>query len=146
MAKERFKPSPAKTGAWAIIQCIETGKFLLGKRSEVVNNSGLWNFFGGRVDRGEAPRKALMRELVEETGLRVKEKQLIKLGRVSSISGDMADRDMHYYLLRVSQEIAPRLNREHSNFRWFKRGSLPEKFNRPTTAAIKRGLLKKLEH
>lgn len=146
MAKDRVKPSSARTGAWAIIQCIETGKFLLGKRSEVVNNSGLWNFFGGRVDRGEAPRKALMRELVEETGLRVKEKQLIKLGRVSSFGGDVANRDMHYYLLRVSREIAPRLNREHSNFRWFKPGSLPEKFNRPTTAAIKRGLLNKLQH
>lgn len=146
MAKDRVKPSSARTGAWAIIQCIETGKFLLGKRSEVVNNSGRWNFFGGRVDRGEAPRKALMRELVEETGLRVKEKQLIKLGRVSSISSDVAERNMHYYLLRVSREIAPRLNHEHSNFRWFKPGSLPEKFNRPTTAAIKRGLLDKLKH
>ena len=139
MAKDRIKPSSSQAGAWAIIRCADTGKFLLGKRSGEVNNAGAWNFFGGRVDRGEDPRRALVRELVEEAGLRVKEKQLIKLGHVSG------GRSMHYFLLCLEQEIAPRLNREHSSFRWFKRRSLPARFNRPTTVAIKQGLLNKIK-
>jgi 8-oxo-dGTP diphosphatase len=138
MAKERLNPSLRKAGVWAIIQCADTGKVLLGKRSSVVNNGGAWNFFGGRVDRGESPRTALLRELVEEAGLRVKEKQLVKLGQGRHRSGD---RELHYYLLRLEREVAPRLNREHSNFGWFKPGRLPARFNRPTTIAIKKGLL-----
>jgi len=142
MAKERLNSPSRKAGAWAIIQCVDTGKVLLGKRSSVVNNGGAWNFFGGRADRGESPRSALLRELAEEAGLRVKEKQLVKIGQVSgerrSRSGDC---EMHYYLLRLEREVVPRLNREHSNFGWFKPKRLPTKFNRPTTIAIKKGLL-----
>lgn len=146
MAKDRVKPSSSQAGAWAIIRCADTGKVLLGKRSGEVNNAGAWNFFGGRVDRGEDPRRALMRELVEEAGLRVKEKQLVKLGRVSGgRSRNAGERDMHYFLLRLDQEIAPRLNREHSSFRWFKPHSLPARFNRPTITAIKQGLLDKIK-
>lgn len=146
MTKDRFKSSLPKAGAWAIIHCIATDKFLLGKRSDAVNNSGVWNFFGGRIARGEEPCRALMRELAEEAGFRVKEKHLIKLRRVpGDKNGTASDRDMHYYLLKVEREVAPRLNREHSNFRWFKRCNLPAKFNRPTTVAIKQGLLNKIK-
>ncbi|WP_346285301.1 NUDIX hydrolase [Zoogloea sp.] len=146
MAKDRVKPSSSQAGAWAIIRCADTGKFLLGKRSDEVNNAGAWNFFGGRVDRGEDPRRALVRELIEEAGLRVKEKQLIRLGRVSGgRDRDAGERDMHYFLLRLDQEIVPRLNREHSSFRWFKRRSLPARFNRPTIVAIRQGLLNKIK-
>lgn len=142
MAKDRLKSSLPKAGAWAIIHCIATNKFLLGKRSDAVNNGGVWNFFGGRIDRGEEPCKALMRELAEEAGLRVKQKHLIKLRRVPvDKDSRTCARDMHYYLLKVEHEVVPKLNREHSNFRWFKRCDLPAKFNRPTTVAIKHGLL-----
>ena len=145
MAKERMKPYSAKSaGAWAIIHCADTGRILLGKRSGVVNNAGSWNLFGGRVDRGESPRAALMRELAEEAGLRVKERQLVKLARVLREQGP-SERELHYYLLRVQREVIPRLNREHSNFRWFKRSSLPSRFNRPTTLAIKYGLLNRVK-
>ena len=70
MANERLKSSPRRAGAWAIIHCTTTDKFLLGKRSSAVNNGGAWNFFGGRIDRGEAPCRALLRELAEEAGRR----------------------------------------------------------------------------
>ena len=85
-----------------------------------------------------------MRELAEEAGLRVKQKQLIKLGYLSGTKWGTSDRCLHYYLLTVERELAPKLNREHLDFRWFKRRSLPAKFNRPTTVAIKHGMLDKL--
>jgi len=61
MQKEHSQP-----GAWAVIYCSATGKFLMGKRSSKVNNGGAWNLFGGRIDDGERPREALVRELDEE--------------------------------------------------------------------------------
>ena len=50
-------------GAWAVIYCATTGKFLMGKRSAKVNKAGAWNLFGGRIDNGERPRQALVRDL-----------------------------------------------------------------------------------
>ncbi len=145
MANERLKSSSHRAGAWAIIHCTTTDKFLLGKRSSAVNNGGAWNFFGGRIDRGEGPCRALLRELAEEAGLRVKAKHLSKLRRVPAGGHKRATgRELHYYVLSVEHELAPRLNREHSSFGWFKRNRLPARFNLPTTVAIEQGLLNRI--
>ncbi len=138
MSKARSKSS--KAGTWAIIYCVATDKFLFGKRSGAVRHAGAWNLFGGRVERGEAPCRALVRELAEEAGLQVKAKQLRKLRRVAPVK-NAGNRDLHYYLLKIEREVAPQLNREHSHYGWFKRDELPVMFNFPTTVAIKKGLL-----
>ncbi len=140
MAKERLSSTPPP-GAWAVIHCTKTDTYLLGKRSHAVNNGGAWNLFGGRVDRGEAPARALMRELAEEAGLRIKPKALRRISTIRHRDAD--DRELHYFLLEVERELAPRLNREHSRYGWFKRRQLPSRFNLPTNVAIKHGLLKK---
>ncbi|MCC2596683.1 NUDIX hydrolase [Pusillimonas sp. MFBS29] len=146
MAKERSTPLASKRGAWAVIYCATTGKFLLGKRSSAVNNSGAWNLFGGRVESDEAPTKALVRELAEEAGWRVKPKRLSKLGRVagSKNSQRVGDRELYYYLVKVDKEFVPRLNHEHSGYGWFKHKRLPGKYNLPTAVAIELGLLKNI--
>ena len=132
-------------GAWAVIYCAATGKFLMGKRSSKVNKSGRWNLFGGRIDNGERPKEALVRELDEETGFSIKSRHLNKLytARRRSRPGHMA-RDMHYYVMKTDREFSPRLNHEHSDFRWFKAKQLPCRFNAPTWIAIKNGLLEKV--
>jgi 8-oxo-dGTP diphosphatase len=140
MAKQRLSSTPPP-GAWAVIHCTTTDTYLLGKRSSAVNNGGAWNLFGGRVDRGEAPAEALMRELAEEAGLRIKPKALRRISTIRHRAAD--DRELHYFLLEVERELAPRLNREHSRYGWFKRRRLPSRFNVPTHVAIKRGLLEK---
>lgn len=139
------KETLSQPGAWAVIYCSQTGKFLLGKRSSKVNKGGAWNLFGGRVDSGERPKAALVRELGEEAGLSLKLRQLSKLDTVTlrQRSGRTV-RDMHYYVVLANREFAPRLNREHSEFRWFKPKQLPSRFNAPTWVAIKRGLLEKV--
>ena len=144
MAKDILKESAIPAGAWAVIYCVATETFLFGKRSPAVNKGGTWNFFGGRVDRGELPRAALVRELAEEAGLKVKDEELIELHWVPGLSGDGSFvRDMHYYLLLLDSEFVPSLNFEHSDFRWFKHNELPAGFNRPTSIAIKGGILGK---
>jgi len=141
MAKERLSSAPPPPGAWAVIHCTRTDTYLLGKRSQAVNNGGVWNLFGGRVDRGEAPARALMRELSEEAGLRIKPKALRRISTIRHRKAD--DRELHYFLLEVECELSPRLNHEHSRYGWFKRRQLPSRFNLPTNLAIEHGLLDK---
>ncbi len=56
-----------KVSAVALID--EDGKILLAKRPEGKTMAGLWEFPGGKIDEGETPKEALVRELREELGI-----------------------------------------------------------------------------
>lgn len=45
------------------------GRVLLGQRPEGKSMAGLWEFPGGKVEDGETPEMALIRELEEELGI-----------------------------------------------------------------------------
>jgi 8-oxo-dGTP diphosphatase len=49
------------------------GRVLIAQRPEGKNLAGLWEFPGGKVEAGERPEDALIRELGEELGITVKE-------------------------------------------------------------------------
>ena len=49
------------------------GRVLIGKRARGKQMEGLWEFPGGKVDAGETPEAALIRELEEELGIGVTE-------------------------------------------------------------------------
>ncbi len=49
------------------------GRVLLARRPDNKDLSGLWEFPGGKVDDGETPERALVRELTEELGLDITE-------------------------------------------------------------------------
>ncbi len=137
-----------QAGVWAVIHCTASGTFLFGKRSLVVNKPGIWNFFGGHVDPGETPRAALLRELAEEADLRPSSRDLLQFGGISGAAIQElgyveALRELHYFLLLTDREIEPRLNYEHSEFRWFKPDKMPHSVNRPTAIALNIGLIQK---
>jgi 8-oxo-dGTP diphosphatase len=48
---------------------IESGRVLLSQRKKGTHLSGAWEFPGGKVEAGEDPRQALVRELAEELGI-----------------------------------------------------------------------------
>jgi len=45
------------------------GRVLLAKRPEGKSMAGLWEFPGGKIEAGETPEAALVRELYEELGI-----------------------------------------------------------------------------
>ena len=49
------------------------GRVLIAKRPQGKQLAGLWEFPGGKVDPGERPEAALIRELKEELGIDVNE-------------------------------------------------------------------------
>jgi len=56
----------------AAVALVDTdGRVLLAQRPAGKSMAGLWEFPGGKVDTGETPEAALIRELAEELGLDV---------------------------------------------------------------------------
>ena len=49
------------------------GRVLVAQRPEGKPMAGLWEFPGGKVDQGETPEFALVREIEEELGIEVRE-------------------------------------------------------------------------
>ena len=58
-------------------------RVLLARRPEGKAMAGLWEFPGGKVDAGETPEAALIRELYEELGIDTHESCLAPIGFAS---------------------------------------------------------------
>ena len=134
-----------QVGAWTAFYCPREEAFLFARRSPTVNNPFLWNFFGGQLDAGESPKRAAMRELREEAGVKLAKRSLIPIGhtRLRGLAYTGAERDLHFFLVLCDDLFQPKLNDEHSEFRWFRKDHLPLSINRATAIAVENGLVKK---
>lgn len=65
-----------------------SGRILMTKRAPEKSRSGMWEITGGSKKAGETPEHAACRELFEETGITVQEKDLIRCG---------TDRGAHWF-------------------------------------------------
>jgi len=63
-------------------------RVLLAQRPEGKSMAGLWEFPGGKIDPGETPEAALIRELDEELGIDTRESCLAPIGFASHCYDD----------------------------------------------------------
>ncbi len=90
-------------------------RVLVGKRPEGKALAGLWEFPGGKVEAGERPELALIRELDEELGITVGERCLLPLTFASHAYPDMHLLMPLYVCRRWSGVAQPR---EGQELRW----------------------------
>ena len=96
-------------------------KCLILKRSaSSKNNAGLWEFSGGKLDPGEKPGDALLREIHEETGLKV------QISRVIGASeSEVLDHRVAYLIFEaIADTDAVKLSSEHEAYLWVERPQL----------------------
>ena len=53
----------------AVVMVDVDGRILIAQRPEGKNMAGFWEFPGGKIEPGETPERALIRELKEELGI-----------------------------------------------------------------------------
>jgi len=90
----RLYPDQPLVGVGAIIIC--HGKILLQKR-ERAPDEGKWSIPGGLVELGESLKQAVIREVKEETGLKVEKPELIDV--VENIIPDEKGKMKYHYII-----------------------------------------------
>lgn len=97
------------------------GRVLLARRPEGKAMAGLWEFPGGKVDPGERPEQALIRELKEELGIDTEASCLAPLS-FASHSYDDFHLLMPLWVCRKWKGIAQ--PREGQTLKWVRPGNL----------------------
>lgn len=64
------------------------GRILLAKKPDEGDQPGKWEFPGGKLDEGETPEQALVRELKEELAIETEESCLAPIGFASHDLGE----------------------------------------------------------
>ena len=110
----------AKLGANAIITC--KGRLLLERRTD----SDMWGLVGGGVKKQETGLQAIVREVYEELGLRVRPESFRKLrvygdpGRIAAYrDGSVWRMVIVVYALDLQEEPELRVSRESKELRFF---------------------------
>jgi 8-oxo-dGTP diphosphatase len=72
----------------AVAVVVRDGSVLVGRRDpHALDAAGLREFPGGKVERGETPAAAAVREVREETGLEIRIGRLLETARAESHAG-----------------------------------------------------------
>lgn len=93
------------------------GTWLMQRRPERVEHGGLWEFPGGKVEPGETPEIALIREIEEELGVTLDPASLAPLGFASGWS-DGAGRAIVILLYEALSWTGEPEGREGAQVRW----------------------------
>lgn len=97
----------------------QDGKFLIALRKPGTSIGVKWEFPGGKLEEGESPEEALVREYKEELGVKIKvDKRLCE--------GDFSNGDKKYRLLayRISLLEHNFISPEHQQIKWAEPGEL----------------------
>jgi mutator protein MutT len=99
-------------------------KILLGMKKTGFGQ-GKYNGFGGKIEQGETVRQATVRELEEESGIKVKEEQLELVGTLDFIfpASPQLHHDVHIFVVRTWQ--GQPVETEEMKPQWFLFSDIP---------------------
>ena len=96
---------------------VENGRVLLTQRKAGAHLEGMWEFPGGKVEPGEDPRAALVRELREELGIDVNVGEAVDVTFHRYDDADKAVLLLFFEATRTSTSADPRAL-DVAAFRW----------------------------
>ena len=97
-----LEPVLVKAPDWVSVIVKRGDEFLVEKQFRYGSNCDIEEFPCGMVEKGESPHEAALRELEEETGIRVELKCLQYLGATNPNPAFMTNR-MHYFYLNLDK-------------------------------------------
>lgn len=113
------------------------GRYLLSQRQSFQDHPLCWDFPGGKVEANETLQQALVREIFEETDIRIQNCQPFK-----HIFWDYGDKEvnLHFYLA-TDYQGQPR-GKEGQELAWY----LPEKMQQLTVPEANRAIITALHN
>lgn len=112
-----------REGASAIVYNPDRQEFLLVKRADTKDqHPSMWEFPGGKVDEGETPKDAALREMREETGLTG---QVIRSGEPDIVDYPRESFKIYPFLVIVDDDDVS-LSAEHNDFEWIEPENIDE--------------------
>ena len=104
------------------IAIIHSDCILLSKRidrcpysGKKIKFPGYWSIFAGSPNTGELPEECAIRELLEESDIKISKKEIYKGFTVPYDSYDF-----HVFIHKSKKLLIPKLNFEHTAYGWFK--------------------------
>lgn len=111
----RRKSSPGEPRPLRVLAAVleKNGLWLIAKRKRGDRFAGLWEFPGGKLERGETPEECLVRELSEELGIG------IEVGRcLGSVRYSSPAIDIELVAYRASHLSGSFCLQDHEEVRW----------------------------
>ena len=103
---------------------VEHGKILLGMK-KVRLGEGKWNGFGGKLEPGETTEQAAAREMLEESGVTVKERDLKKVAVIEFYYSAKPEWDQVMSVFLASSGQGEPLETEEMIPQWFELSAIP---------------------
>lgn len=95
-------------------------RYLVGQRAANKSQGGKWEFVGGKIEPGETPEQALVRECREELALEIESAQV-----VDAVLHEYEDRVVRLTLLSCAPKAGSEpLALEHRQIRWVTRDEM----------------------
>ena len=102
-----------------VVTCyvIVNGQYLMVKRSEIEKYPNLWCAPGGKIEKGETKKQALIREFIEETSIKL---DIEKLKFIKTMYVRYPEFDFIYNVFKTELNEIPKiiLNDEQEDYVW----------------------------
>lgn len=119
---EKFNPRFSVSGCFLQIEENCKEKFLMFLRQDNKPQPNTWSVPAGKIEKNETPEQCIIRELLEETGLKFNEKDLKFHKKLFILyNREKPNFDFIYYIYSIKLPSKPTIKmdiKDHKEFRW----------------------------